>query len=213
MDITPDGSPVAFYRRLPAMGEPELISSVVPPGSSVLDLGCGTGRIAVPLAVLGYHVTGVDNGPGMIAELPDAVEGIVADASSLRLDRRFDAVLMASHLVNDPDHGPAFTQTAAAHVDRGGWVIGETYPRGWDAKAAVGRTSHLGDATVTLLRADLTGDLLDAEVRYGVDGMEWTQPFVARVLDEPALRDILRTAGLAFEAWLDRPGWFLAHPG
>jgi hypothetical protein len=119
---------------------------------------------------------------------------------------------MASHLVNDPDHGLAFTRTAAAHVRRDGWVIGETYPPGWDAQAAIGQTSHLGDASVTLLRADLTGDLFDAEVRYGVDGLEWTQPFVARVLDEQALREILRTAGLTFDGWLDRPGWFLAHP-
>jgi SAM-dependent methyltransferase len=213
MEVAPDGSPVAFYRRLPAMGEPELVAGVVPAGSTILDLGCGTGRIAGPLAALGYRVTGVDNGSGMIAELPDGVDGIVADATSLRLDTRFGAVLMASHLVNDPDHGLAFAETAAAHVVDGGYVIGETYPPGWQAHAAVGRTSHLGDATVTLLRADVVGDLLDAEVRYGVDGMEWTQPFVARVLDGSALRDLLTAAGLAFERWLDRPGWFVARPG
>ena len=45
-DVAPDGSPVAFYRRLPATGEPELIHGVIAPGASPLDLGCGTGRIA-----------------------------------------------------------------------------------------------------------------------------------------------------------------------
>jgi SAM-dependent methyltransferase len=211
VDTAPDGSPVAFYRRLPAMGEPELIAEVVPTGT-ILDLGCGTGRIAGPLARAGYRVTGVDNGAGMIAALPAGVEGIVADAATVRLGRTFDAVLMASHLVNDPDHGPAFARTAAAHVASTGVVIGETYPPGWDAAASVGRTSTLGPATVTLLRAALDGDRLDAEVRYGVDGVEWTQPFVARVLDESALQALLTDAGLSFERWLRMPGWFTARP-
>jgi SAM-dependent methyltransferase len=211
-DIAPDGSPVAFYRRLPATGEPELIHGLVAPGASVLDLGCGPGRIAGPLADLGHPVTGVDDGSGMIAALPAGVVGVLADARTARLGRRFDAVLLASHLVNAPDDGPAFVATAAAHVATGGVVIGETYPPGWDPAATVGRETRLGDARITLLRADVAGDRLEAEVRYGVDGLEWTQPFSARLLDEAGLRSILADHGLTFDRWLDRPGWFLARP-
>jgi SAM-dependent methyltransferase len=36
-------------------------------GGPLLELGCGTGRLAVPLAAGGYHVTGVDLSPGMLA--------------------------------------------------------------------------------------------------------------------------------------------------
>jgi SAM-dependent methyltransferase len=212
-DIAPDGSPVAFYRRIPATGEPELIHGQVPAGASILDLGCGPGRIAGPLATLGHPVTGVDNGPAMIAALPAGVEGIVADVASIRLGRQFDAVLLASHFVNDPLAGPAFAATAAAHVAPGGVVIGETFPPGWDPAAVVGRTSRLGDAEITLIRAELDGDHIDAEVRYGVDGMEWTQPFTARLLDEAALTALLAGAGLRFDGWLSRPGWFSARRG
>jgi SAM-dependent methyltransferase len=211
-DVAPDGSPVAFYRRLPATGEPELIHALLAPGASILDLGCGPGRIAGPLAGLGHAVTGVDDGPGMIAALPATVTGVVADARTVRLGRRFDAVLLASHLVNAPEDGAAFAATAAAHVEPDGIVIGETYPPGWDPNERVGRESRLGDARITLLRADLTGDLIDAEVRYGVDGLEWTQPFTARLLDEAGLRTLLDVNGLAFDRWLDRPGWFVARP-
>ena len=211
MEITPDGSPVAFYTRLPASGEPELIDGVVPPRAAILDLGCGPGRIAGPLAAMGHRVTGIDNGAGMIAALPDGVEGILADAATVRLARRFDAVLMASHLVDDPENGVAFARTAAAHLGAGGVVIGETYPPGWDADSSVGRTTRLGDATIVLSRARRIGDLVDAEVRYGVDGMEWSQPFTARVLDEDGLRALLREAGLRFDRWLERPGWFVAR--
>jgi hypothetical protein len=98
-DLAPDGSPVTFYRRLPAMGEPELIHAVIPPGASVLDLGCG------PLLALGHSVAGIDNGRAMIAALPAGIEGIVADARTVRLGRRFGAVLLASHLLNDPEAG------------------------------------------------------------------------------------------------------------
>lgn len=211
-DIAPDGSPVAFYARLPASGEPELIDSLLRPGASILDLGCGPGRIAGPLADLGHPVTGVDDGPGMIEALPPGVDGVVADARTVRLGRRFDAVLLASHLVNAPDDGSSFVATAAAHVLPEGAVIGETYPPGWEPSASVGRETRLGDARITLLRATLVGDAIDAEVRYGVDDLEWTQPFTARLLDEADLRAVLAANGLSFDRWLDRPGWFVARP-
>jgi SAM-dependent methyltransferase len=207
-DVAPDGSPVAFYRRVPATGEPELIDAVIPRGATVLDLGCGPGRIAGPLVALGHPVTGVDNGAAMIAALPPAVEGIVADARTIRLGRTFGAVLLASHLVNDPDGGSDFVAAAAAHLAPGGLVVGETYPPDWDPAASVGRESHIGDARITLLRASIDGDLLDAEVRYGVDDVTWQQPFLARLLGEDGLRSLLAAHGLRFDRWLDRPGWF-----
>lgn len=40
----------------------------IPPGSRVLDVGCGTGRTACYLAGLGYEVTGVDLRPEMLAK-------------------------------------------------------------------------------------------------------------------------------------------------
>jgi SAM-dependent methyltransferase len=39
-----------------------------PPGSRLLDLGCGPGTDAVPLAEQGYHVTAIDWSPAMVAE-------------------------------------------------------------------------------------------------------------------------------------------------
>jgi SAM-dependent methyltransferase len=211
-DVAPDGSPVAFYRRLPATGEPELIHSVIPAAASVLDLGCGAGRIAAPLARLGHPVTGIDDGEAMIGALPPDIEGIVADARTVRLGRRFECVLLASHLVNDPEAGSAFAATAAAHLAPGGVLVAETYPPGWDPAAGVGEESRLGDARITLLRAEVDADgLLHAEVRYGVDDLEWQQPFTARLLGEPGIRALLADAALAFECWLDRPGWFVAR--
>ena len=211
-EVAPDGSPVAFYRRLPAMGEPELVHACIPECATVLDLGCGPGRIAAPLAALGHRVTGVDNGDGMIDALPAGVEGVVGDARTIRLGRRFGAVLLTSHLVNDPEDGAAIVATAAAHLQAGGVVVAQTFPPGWDPAADVGRVTRLGDAAVVTFSASVDGDRLESVVRYGVDGAEWTQAFAARLLDEAALRTLLDRAGLRFDRWLDSPGWFTAVP-
>lgn len=208
MDDAPGSGPVDFYRGLPTTGEPELIASLLGRRATVLDVGCAAGRIAIPLSALGRSVTGIDIDPAMIAALPPEVEGIVADATTVRLGRRFDAVLLVSHLVNDPVAGPAFVRTAAAHLAPGGLVIGETYPPGADPTRGVGRTTRMGSAHVTLLRASRSGDLLQAEVRYGVDDRAWTEVFTARLLEETQLRTMLRDGGLAFGGWLARPGWF-----
>ena len=211
-DVAPDGSPVAFYRRLPSTGEPELIDDVIAPGASILDLGCGPGRIAGPLVALGHPVTGVDDGPGMIAALPPGVEGVVADAAAVRLGRRFGAVLLASHIINDPVAGASFVATAAAHVEPDGVVVVETYPPGWDPGPSIGVETRLGDARITLLAAAVVDGIVEAEVRYGIDDRVWQQAFRARLLDEAGLRDLLERGGLWFDRWLARPGWFVARP-
>jgi SAM-dependent methyltransferase len=211
-DIAPDGSPLAFYRRIPPTGEPELIDALAPHGATILDLGCGPGRISGPLVALGHRVTGIDDGAAMVAALPVGVEGVLGDARTVRLGRRFDVVLLLSHLLNDPGGGAAFAATAAAHVRPGGLVVAEVYPEGYDPAAAVGTVTRLGDAHVELERASVMEGMLDAEVRYGVDGQEWRQTFRARLLQRAGLEQLLGGAGLAWERWLDRPGWFVARP-
>ncbi|MGW3322696.1 class I SAM-dependent methyltransferase [Streptomyces virginiae] len=45
------------------------VAALTPPGGSVLELGVGTGRIAVPLAGQGFTVHGIDGSEAMLAEL------------------------------------------------------------------------------------------------------------------------------------------------
>jgi len=62
-------------------------------------VGCGTGRITHPLVALGHPVVAVDESPEMLAHVRDA-EKVCARIEHLALGRRFDVVLLASHLIN-----------------------------------------------------------------------------------------------------------------
>lgn len=72
----------------------------LPPGSRILDMGCGTGRHAIGLALAGYEVTGVDISAGMLAQARKAastagvsVTWVQADARGYRSEARFDAAI------------------------------------------------------------------------------------------------------------------------
>jgi len=85
------------------------------PKSSILDMGCGTGRHSIELAKKGFKVTGVDISSGMLAEARKAarkarvkVSWVRADASVFRSKTRFDAALClcegAFGLLGSADH-------------------------------------------------------------------------------------------------------------
>jgi SAM-dependent methyltransferase len=83
-------------------GEAALVHSYGP--DSVLDAGCGTGRVAVELERLGHRVVGIDLDPTMLEaarlKAPELswIEGDLADPR-LDLDRQFDVVVMAGNVL------------------------------------------------------------------------------------------------------------------
>jgi 2-polyprenyl-3-methyl-5-hydroxy-6-metoxy-1,4-benzoquinol methylase len=109
-------------------GEATFVAGLAAPPASVLDAGCGTGRIAVRLHELGYDVVGVDVDETMLevarADAPD-LAWRTADLATLDLGRRFDVVLLAGNIVPllEPGALPAVARRLAAHVAPGGRVV------------------------------------------------------------------------------------------
>jgi ubiquinone/menaquinone biosynthesis C-methylase UbiE len=107
----------------------------------ILDVGCGTGNHAFPLAKRGYEVTGVDRSGDMLANarsklanfksksqpLPMFLQG---DLRSLDLDREFDAVLMMfavlGYQLTNEDILAAL-KTVRRHLKPGGLFIGDVW--------------------------------------------------------------------------------------
>ncbi|HEU4706704.1 MAG TPA: class I SAM-dependent methyltransferase [Solirubrobacterales bacterium] len=73
-------------------------------GGPILELGCGTGRVALHLARHGYEVIGLDLDAGLLRELEARGAGLDlqahhADARSFELGREVSLVLAPTHLL------------------------------------------------------------------------------------------------------------------
>ncbi|UMP02995.1 bifunctional 2-polyprenyl-6-hydroxyphenol methylase/3-demethylubiquinol 3-O-methyltransferase UbiG [Amycolatopsis sp. EV170708-02-1] len=211
--FTADGCSVEVYRLLPPGDEPEIVHAAVPAGASILELGCGAGRITHALLELGHPVVAVDDSPEMLAHV--RAETVCSKIERLRLGRVFDVVLLGSHLINTAAAADraAFLATARAHVAPGGRVLVEWHPPEWFASVRNGQGGELGEVDVRLGQVVRDGDLLSAVVRYSAGVRWWSQAFTCRRLDSKALDAALTSAGLVFDRWCteDRT-WFSAHP-
>jgi SAM-dependent methyltransferase len=212
--ITPDGCAVDLYAQLPDFGEPAIVHDAVGPGASILELGCGTGRLTHPLVALGHPVVAVDESPEMLERVRDA-ETVRARIEGLALGRRFDAVLLASHLINAPDEATrrAFMAACRDHVAGGGCVVVQQHPPDWFAAAAEGERTSEG---MTFRMRDVSRpapNLVAATVEYLVGDQRWTQTFTSMRLDDSELAATLADAGLRLDRYLtENRSWFRAVP-
>ncbi len=115
-------------RGVDVHGEAAYVLGLEPRPASVLDAGCGSGRIACELARRGVAVVGVDVDASMLAAARRAdsdVEWIQHDLTSLDLGRTFDVVLMAGNvpLFTPPGTQGALVAGCARHVGSGGLLV------------------------------------------------------------------------------------------
>ncbi|MEO8393910.1 MAG: class I SAM-dependent methyltransferase [Chloroflexota bacterium] len=105
-------------------------------GGPLLDLACGTGRMSIHMARLGYQVTGVDLIPEMIAHARKktaqqalSIEYVVADARDFHLGKQFPCIFMLMNafqfLLTRADH-EAMLACVREHLAPDGCFIFET---------------------------------------------------------------------------------------
>ncbi len=128
-------------------------------GRSVLELGIGTGRIALPLRATGIEVHGIDSSPWMLAQLRakpagDDLPVIEGDFVTARAGRRFGLVVLASYTISaltDQELQVACFQNAADHLEEGGlFVVEAMVPRSEAMAAGSCRAVRLSPDEVVL---------------------------------------------------------------
>lgn len=109
-------------------GEASLVATLAAPGARVLDAGCGTGRVAIRLAELGFDCAGADLDESMLAEARRQAPDLPwhhADLSTLELDETFDVIVLAGNVIPllAPDTLTATVARLAAHLRPKGLLI------------------------------------------------------------------------------------------
>ena len=102
-------------------------------GGSALELGIGTGRIALPLAERGVTVHGIDLSEDMVAQLRvkpggDAIPVLIGDFSIAKVEGTFSlAYLVFNTIMNltGQDDQVACFRNAADHLESGGCFVVE----------------------------------------------------------------------------------------
>jgi len=137
---------VAAHARVDLWPSEKVLTSVLfEPGQKILDVACGAGRTAIPLAEMGYAVTGIDIVPEMIesgkrsaALLNLDIEFQVMDASQIEFtNKSFDHVFFNSYEIIPGRMKRAMLLNEIFRVLRpGGYLIlecrsGVAFPKRW----------------------------------------------------------------------------------
>ena len=107
-------------------GEADLVERLSP--ASVLDAGCGTGRVAVERARRGMDVTGVDVDASMLdvaRSKQSDLAWVLGGLADVDLGRRFDVVVLAGNVMIflEPGTEAGVVANMARHLEPGGALV------------------------------------------------------------------------------------------
>jgi SAM-dependent methyltransferase len=190
-------------------------------GDEVLDVACGHGRLAVPLAARGLQVTGLDRSRPFLElaaaaarERGVAVELVEGDMRSLPWESRFDALVnwyTSFGYFEDDDANRAVLRGFAGALKPGGRAILELHDRDAlarrvEAGATVWVAERGDDLMIDRVTFDPAAGRSETERIVVRDGQVRRTRFSLRVLAASELRDWLLEAGFHAAELFDEYG-------
>ncbi|GAA3162565.1 MULTISPECIES: class I SAM-dependent DNA methyltransferase [Streptomyces] len=148
-----------FGHAVPAQDTVALLAELGAPGP-VLELGPGTGRIALPLAATGLEVHGIDSSPAMAAELRSRPGGehiklTIGDFTDVPVDGSYSLIYLAGGTFFEIPSQEAQLrcfEAAARHLKPGGvFVFDSLLPETLSAsQSAAGRVLPTADGSLVV---------------------------------------------------------------
>jgi SAM-dependent methyltransferase len=161
-----DADATALYDRLNPWGpSDDFYLSFVMDAPSVLDVGCGTGRLLHRAREAGHtgRLCGVDPDVAALerARRRSGIEWVEAGAAEMAWDREFALAVMASNVfqvfVTDQELGASLAATRAALADGGRLVFGTRNPRCGRGRAGTRPTRPTSSTTPAASSGSATG--------------------------------------------------------
>ncbi|MDB6154895.1 MAG: class SAM-dependent methyltransferase [Chthoniobacteraceae bacterium] len=174
------GVDIAFYVQAAAR--------LAAAGSTILELGAGTGRLTLPLLEAGYHLVGVEPSGSMLerarqrlARYEERARLVHIDAQSMQFSERFKLAIapygMVAHLHSDAERLAVF-RNVHAHLAPGGIFLFDDMP-GWLAGPSDGstldlyRTAHDSVSGMTVRLMTNVIDVADQSLSVRYDLIDW----------------------------------------
>ena len=186
-------------------------------GGLALELGIGTGRVALPLAAAGVRVEGIDASPAMVEQLRakpggDAIPVAIGDFADLPADGEYDLVYVAFNtlylLANQEEQVRCF-EGVARHLKPGGAFVVEGFvpdlSRYRDGQYVSAPRIGVGAVGIDVSHLDAVAQVITAEHVYLAHDYVRVYPVRLRYAWPSELDLMARCAGLRLrERWA---GW------
>jgi SAM-dependent methyltransferase len=120
-----------LYRAVPETDDAVAVLADLAGDGALLEMGIGTGRLAIPLQARGIPVSGIEGSPEMLEQLRGKPGGAgvpvaIGDFADTEVDGSFAVVVLALHTIfglPTPERQIRCFENAAAHLERGGVFV------------------------------------------------------------------------------------------
>jgi SAM-dependent methyltransferase len=181
---------------------------------AALELGIGTGRLAIPLSRRGVRVHGIELSPAMVAELrtkpgTDDIDVTVGDFATTRVGGRFALAYLVRNTITNlitQDAQVECFRNVAAHLEPGGCFVIENYVPELQ-RLPPGETVHVFTATPDHLgfeEYDVATQIAVSHHYWTIDGRIEARSCSHRYVWPSELDLMARLAGMTLrERWSD----------